>query len=91
MSEMTPEQKLEMLPHLKVAHDQHATIVHMLKTRFQFYAEEFMGVQTLINFYTQLRDDLLKKIEEIEPPAAPQKKSPMTIDLPTKPDLKVVE
>jgi hypothetical protein len=70
----------DMLTFWKIAHDNHATVVHLLKTRVQFFHEEFLSIHNLVNFYSQLRDDLRVKIEQAEPPVAPEPKKPYVID-----------
>jgi hypothetical protein len=74
----------EMLKYMKIAHDRHATVVHLFKTRVQFFFEEFLGIQELVAFYEALRDDLLKKIQEIEPAPVSEPKKPYVIDVPEK-------
>lgn len=70
----------ELLEALKLAHDKHATIVHMLSTRFQFFAEEFNAVQSLISFYSALRDQVRAQVEAAEPPAPKEKAKPYIVD-----------
>lgn len=83
MSEVAQEPTAEdQLKYMKIAHDNHATVCHMLKTRFQFFFEEFEGIQNLVRFYGALRDQLLAKIEEIEPPAPKEPVKPYIVDAP---------
>lgn len=70
---------------LKGAHDQYATTIHMLKTRTKFFYEEFQAVIDQVNFYSQLREQILKKIHEIEPPAPKEPKKPYLVDVPMAP------
>ena len=70
------------LKFMKIAHDKHATVIHMFKTRFQFWREEFQPVEEIIAFYSALRDQLKAKIEEIEPPKPEEPKKPQVIDIP---------
>lgn len=86
MSESKPDLSTADLHSLKVAHDMHATVVHMLKTRFQFFHEEFEGIQRLVAFYGALRDQLIAKIEEIEPPAPKEPPKPYIVDVPAPQD-----
>lgn len=83
MSDLTKEQKeaADHLHYLKLAHDKHATVVQLFKTRFQFFHEEFQPIQELINFYATLQKQLLDKIQEIEPPAPKEKGAPMVVDI----------
>jgi len=69
------------LKYLKLAHDKHATIVHLLSTRVQFFFEEFQSIQEMVAFYGALRDQLRAKIEEIEPPAPKAPAKPYIVDL----------
>lgn len=70
------------LKYLKIAHDNHATVCHLLKTRVQFFHEEFQGIQELVGFYGALRDQLRTKIEEIEPPVKEEPKAPYVVEAP---------
>jgi len=83
MSETEPEafSTETNLMYLKLAHDNHATVCHMLKTRTQYFYEEFEGVKSLVNFYGTLRDQVLTKIHEIEPPKAKEPAKPYIIDV----------
>lgn len=76
----TPENK-ELIA-LKQAHDMYATTCHLLKTRSQFYYEEFQGVIDQVGFYTALKEQVLAKIHEIEPPAPKEPKKPYLVDVP---------
>lgn len=72
VEQATPEQANE-LKYLKTAHDYHSTVCHLLKTRVQFFHEEFQGIQEIVGFYGALRDQLKAKIEQIEPPVKEEK------------------
>lgn len=82
--EPAKDSEAEKVKWMKIAHDNHATIAHLFKTRFQFFHEEFVGIQKLVAFYEALRDDLLKKIQEIEPAPVSEPKKPYVIDVPEK-------
>lgn len=49
---------------LKSVHDLYATTVQILTQRVQFYAEEFDGVNKLIQFYLEQMKELKAKIGE---------------------------
>lgn len=72
----------DTLKYMKLAYDRHATVVHLFKTRFQFYYEEFEGIQDIVAFYSELGNQLLKKIHEIEPPAPKEPQKPFVVEVP---------
>ena len=78
---MSEEQQKE-LQALKGAHDQYATTIHLLKTRNPYYFEEFEGIQAQVAFYSALKDQVLQKIHEIEPPKPQEPKKPYLIEAP---------
>lgn len=86
MSEEQAKTENSELAALKQAHDMYATACHMLKTRVQFFHEEFDGVQSLIGFFSALKEQVLTKIHEIEPPAPAELPKPYLVDVPVKPD-----
>jgi hypothetical protein len=52
---------------LKKVHDYYASTLQILRTRIQFYFEEFAGVQELNAFYSKLLQDIRSDIEALEP------------------------
>lgn len=74
----TPE---EILKQKKAAHDYIATAVQILTTRVQYLHEEFEGVHTTVQFLRNMRDQITKDIEKIEPPKAKEAKAPYNMDL----------
>lgn len=54
------------LDDLKKIHDYHATQSNLLKTRFQFYYEEFDGIKELVAFSDGMAKELNDKIEALE-------------------------
>lgn len=77
--EAIANQEQEHLKYLKIAHDNHATVCHILKTK-PFFHEEFEGIQGLIAFYSELARHLKVKIEEIEPPKKEEKKPALVVE-----------
>lgn len=69
------------LENLKVAHDCYATILMHYQTRFQFYAEEFEGIHTLIGFVRAQKEALTKAVHELEPPPPKEEPKPYSMDL----------
>lgn len=55
------------LEELKKVHDYYALTLQILRTRIQFYFEEFEGVKELDGFYSKLVADIRANIEELEP------------------------
>ena len=62
----------KQLSDLKKIHDYHATTIHILRTRIQFYYEEFPGILELTAFLEQMCKELKAKIEELEPKVEPK-------------------
>jgi archaellum component FlaC len=52
---------------LKKVHDYYAATIQILRSRVQFYFEEFEGVQELNMFYSKLIQDIRSDIEALEP------------------------
>lgn len=75
----------EVLKQKKVAHDYLATACHIIKTRVQFYHEEFMGVFETVSFLENMKAQILKDIEAAEPPKPEAPKAPYVVDVPMKP------
>lgn len=69
------------LTHLKTAHDCYATILMHYQTRFQFYAEEFEGIHTLIGFVRAQKEALTKAVYELEPPVPKEAPAAYAMDL----------
>ena len=57
------------LNELKKAHDLYATAHHILSHRIQFYAEEFKGVEEILEFFKKLAQEIKAKVETLEPKA----------------------
>lgn len=53
------------LDDLKKIHDYHATQSHILKTRVQFYYEEFDGIKELVAFSDGMAKELSEKIKTL--------------------------
>jgi len=81
MSEQATVSQEEILKQKKSAHDYIATAVQVLTTRVQFYAEEFEGMHMTIQFLRNMRDQIRKDIELIEPPKEEPKAEPYKMDL----------
>lgn len=75
--------KDQQLKEMKQAHDYFATAAHILKTRVQFFVEEFQGIANILHFLEANQANLKKLIDEIEPPKE-EKKEPHIIEVPTK-------
>lgn len=73
----------EMLKHKKIAHDYYASAIQVLTTRVQFFHEEFEGIFQTVQFLRNIRDQIKKEIEEIEPPTkkTEEKAKPYVMDL----------
>lgn len=82
MSEVQKPTEEQELKGLKQAHDMYATTCHLLKTRCQFYFEEFLGVQEQVSFYTSLKEQVLTRIHQLEPPKVVEPTKPYIIDAP---------
>lgn len=80
MSDQVELSQEEALKQKKSAHDYLATACHILKTRVQFYHEEFTGVFETVSFLENMRDQIRKDIEVVEPAKVEQKK-PVVMDL----------
>jgi len=82
MSEAAQEvSKEEILKQKKAAHDYIATAVQVLTTRVKFFHEEFSGVFETVQFLRNMRDQIKKDIELIEPPKEEEPKAPYNMDL----------
>lgn len=68
MSEATKPSQDEVLKQKKNAHDYIATAVQVLTTRVKFFHEEFEGIFQTVQFLRNMRDQIRKDIELIEPP-----------------------
>jgi hypothetical protein len=81
-TELTQEEKLKQS---KIAHDYFATAIQTLTTRVQYYHEEFEAANGTIFFLRNMRDQILKDIERIEPPKAKEPAKPYVMDIPDAP------
>lgn len=75
-------EKQAQLAELKQAHDYFATAIHVMRTRVQWYFEEFDGVSHMVNFLETHRASTQKLIEEIEPPKPKEPQKPFEIEVP---------
>lgn len=89
------ELKQEILKQKKAAHDYIASLVQLATTRTKFkvlnfelesvqneyYFDEIPGVLEAVQFGRNMRDQIRKDIELIEPPPPPEPAKPMEIDL----------
>lgn len=80
---MTDEKNNQVnLDALKQSHDYFATAIHVLRTRVQFFYEEFEGIQKTVSFLEANRANLAKMIDEIEPPKPQEPKKPYIMEVP---------
>jgi len=76
MSETIEKTELEKeLNELKKAHDLYATAHHILSHRVQFYAEEFKGVEEILEFFKKLAQEIKAKVETLEPKEKAEEKT----------------
>lgn len=81
MSAAVESSQEDVLKQKKAAHDYIASAVQVLTTRVQFYHEEFDGIFQTVQFLRNMRDQIRKDIELIEPPKEEQKAKPYEMDL----------
>lgn len=82
-SKANPEETLKIM---KIAHDYHATLVHLVKTRGRFKPSDFDHADILVAFYSRMTAQLLEKIHEIEPPKKKENK-PYIVEAPPLPTI----
>ncbi len=83
MSDKASETKAKSnLDSLKIACDYYSTALHTLKTRVQFYFEEFEASNAMISFLTNCRDQIEKEIYTMEPRKEQEAAKPYVIDVP---------
>lgn len=71
----------DVLKQKKAAHDFIATGIQVLTTRVQYYHEEFEGIHQTVSFLRNMRDQIKKDIEQIEPPQEKEQTKPYVMDL----------